>query len=390
LYAGHLSGSRSHDVRITLYYHLILTDDCNLCCSYCRAKPFEPGSADEGSPIEIDENLPVELEYDLDTLYDFLKQDPDPALTFYGGEPLLKTDMIQTIMDIAPVQRFMIQTNGLLLDRLGPEYVNRFSTILVSLDGGETLTDSHRGNGTYRKVLSNVKTVLAGGFTGELIARMTVTEDTDIVDAVTYLHNNPDHSFSSIHWQLDANFSSDFSRRSFAPWVHDRYNPGVRTLVQRWVQLMETTGRVPRWYPFLDTMDDLLHDRQSLLRCGAGHANYSIMTDGHIAPCPVMIGMKQQYLGHIGTTRPGDLGRTGVGGECTACKIRDFCGGRCLYAHIVRPWKEDARTLVCGTVENLHVALTGALPRVRALIGEGVLQHDDFAHEKFNGCEIIP
>ena len=38
----------------------------------------------------------------------------------------------------------MIQTNGLLLDRLAPDIVNRFSTILVSLDGREALTDENR------------------------------------------------------------------------------------------------------------------------------------------------------------------------------------------------------------------------------------------------------
>ena len=51
----------------------------------------------------------------------------------------------------------MIQTNGLLLDRLEPEYVNRFHTILVSLDGDEELTDYYRGKGTFRKVIDNVK-----------------------------------------------------------------------------------------------------------------------------------------------------------------------------------------------------------------------------------------
>lgn len=24
-----------------MYFHIILTDDCNLCCRYCRAKAFE-------------------------------------------------------------------------------------------------------------------------------------------------------------------------------------------------------------------------------------------------------------------------------------------------------------------------------------------------------------
>ena len=49
----------------------------------------------------------------------------------------------------APVQRFTMQTRtGLLLDRLSPEIISRFATILVSLDGRKTLTDANRGAGT--------------------------------------------------------------------------------------------------------------------------------------------------------------------------------------------------------------------------------------------------
>ena len=73
--------------------------------------------------------------YDLSVLYDFLKKDPSPTLTFYGGEPLLRADLIEQIVREAPVRRFMMQTNGILLDRLPLEIVNRFVTILVSLDG---------------------------------------------------------------------------------------------------------------------------------------------------------------------------------------------------------------------------------------------------------------
>jgi uncharacterized protein len=125
-----------------VYFHLILTDNCNLCCSYCRARAFQ-SSEEKGEEviIEIDSALPVELSVELPVLYKFLKRDPAPTLTFYGGEPLLRADLITTMVSDAPVSRFMIQTNGLLLDRLPPEIVNRFSTILVSLDGPEGLTD---------------------------------------------------------------------------------------------------------------------------------------------------------------------------------------------------------------------------------------------------------
>ncbi len=374
-----------------MYFHLILTDNCNLCCSYCRAKAFEEMEESEGEQsLVIDAALPVELDYDLPVLYDFLKKDPAPALTFYGGEPLLRADLIEQIVREAPVWRFMMQTNGILLDRLPREIVNRFVTILVSLDGNRELTDTNRGNGVYDRVMQNIRKIRARGYAGELIARMTVTERTDIVEAVHHLASNPDNSFTSIHWQIDANFAGDFSRRRFGDWMRDCYNPGIRALVRDWVDHMEEEGEVLKWYPFLDPMDDLLHKRESRLRCGSGYANYSIMTDGSIGPCPVMIGMSRYYVGHISRSHPLELDPIHVRGECTDCGIRSFCGGRCLYSNITQPWGAAERALVCSTVENLRDALVTVLPRVRKLLDQGTITTAGFTHEKFNGCEIIP
>ncbi len=53
-----------------MYFHLILTDDCNLCCSYCRAKAFdnlEESAGEQG--VHVDENLPLALAYNLKILY---------------------------------------------------------------------------------------------------------------------------------------------------------------------------------------------------------------------------------------------------------------------------------------------------------------------------------
>jgi len=378
---------------IFVYFHLILTDECNLCCSYCRGKEFGEIQKDEDPiipQIEIDPELPPDLNYDLSLLYNFLKKDPSATLTFYGGEPLMRADLINTIVHDAPVQRFMIQTNGTLLNRLSPGTMNRFSTVLVSIDGQENITDANRGIGTYRQVITNIETIRRNGFEGEIIARMTVTENTDIREAVHWLSKNPDCSFSSIHWQLDANFSRDFSHRRFAEWVNESYNPGILRLVTDWVDYMEDEEKVLRWYPFLDPMEDLLHKRPSLLRCGSGYANYSIMTDGNIAPCPVMLGMTGYYVGHIRETHPLKIGVVPIQGECSHCRILEFCGGRCLYSNIVKPWGEAERRLVCSTVENLRKGLTDALPRIKRLIASGRIDLADFAHEKFNGCEIIP
>jgi len=281
-----------------LFYHLILTDRCNLCCSYCRGKVFD-AEEDYGIDVEIDESLPLDFDSGIEDLCEFLKNDPDAVLTFYGGEPLMRMDLVREIMDKAPVGKFMIQTNGMLLHRLEPEYVNRFDTILISIDGPRELTDLHRGAGVFDRIVQTLNKIRAEGFKGEIIARMTVVENTDIYSAVKYLSSNPYFSFSSVHWQIDADFSNDYRKRNFGTWVRESYNPGIRRLISEWQGIMENEGRVVRWYPFLDTMQDLLTGRKSRLRCGSGYINYSIMTDGHIAPCPVMVGMKKYSLRSI-------------------------------------------------------------------------------------------
>ena len=153
---------------------------------------------------------------------------------------------------------------------------------------------------------------------------------------------------------------------------------------------MEDKGEVLRWYPFLDPTEDLLQGRQTRLRCGSGYANYSIMTDGHIAPCPVMTGMTQYYVGHIRDADPQHLAVVTITGECTGCTFFGFCGGRCLYSNITKPWTKDERRFICSTVENLFWGLTDVLSRVKDLIANEIICPADFSHEKFNGCEIIP
>ncbi len=374
-----------------MFYHLILTDSCNLNCRYCRGKlqDFSDPLQDE-IKFEIDQEIPEEFSADLEDLYRFLAKDPEPVLTFYGGEPLMRADLIEKILVEAPVRRFMLQTNGLLLHKLMRTSVNMFETILISIDGPRSVTDANRGIGVYDKVVTNVRSVLEGGFTGELIARMTVAEGNDIYRSATFLTRNDEYSWPALHWQLDAGFFGDYQTRDFARWIRESYNPGISRLVEEWVTIIEKTGCVPRWYPFLATMNDLLLGRETRLRCGSGYANYSIMTDGRITPCPAMIGVKEYYLGSLNQTDPGSLGRVDVSGPCDSCEIRGFCGGRCLYSNVMKQWPDKGRIAVCDTVRHLHTVLTGSLPRVREILDDQQISLEDFSYTRFNGCEIIP
>ena len=373
-----------------MFFHVMLTTECNLQCRYCFGETLEDFDEDFAD-FDVDYALPRKANYDFALLAEFCKRDPDCVLTFYGGEPLLCTNEIRQIMDLAKPRHFMIQTNGLFLDRLEPEYVNRFHTILVSLDGDEELTDYYRGKGTFRKVIDNVKLIVQNGFRGELIARMTVMEQTDIHKQVKWLLDNEEFAFSSVHWQLNAGFwANDYARRGFNRWSEKSYVPGVERLARFWVDHMEAKRAVLRLYPLLGIANSLLSNEEAKLRCGGGWINYAIQTDGYITPCPTMWGMKNYYLGNIAQANPLKLKRIFVSSPCTECDIFSVCGGRCLYANITKRWSSEAYAAVCSTVRGLVNAVKTALPRIEELINDEKVSLRDFEFMKYNGCEIIP
>ena len=376
-----------------MFFHVILTSDCNLQCKYCFGESLDDFDEDFGDDIEVDYDLPRKLNYDLDLLKEFCCKDPECVLTFYGGEPLLGIDTLRQIMDKVTPKHFMIQTNGLLLDKLEPKYVNRFHTILVSIDGQEALTDNYRGRGTFRKVVDNLKLIKKNGFEGELIARMTIMEQTDINKQVRWLLDNDEFSFSSIHWQLNAGFwGNDYQRRNFEEWTKNSYIPGVRALARFWVDQMEQKGVVLKLYPLLGIAESLLHGEKNVfMRCGGGWINYAIQTDGYIIPCPTMWGMKKYYMGHIRDADPLKLPRLFVDEKpCVDCSILGVCGGRCLYTNITKRWTDEAYSKVCHTVEQLIETVQDEIPRIQQLIKNKKIKLEDFDYLKYNGCEIIP
>jgi MoaA/NifB/PqqE/SkfB family radical SAM enzyme len=71
-----------------MFFHVVLTTECNLQCKYCYGETLE--DFDEGfADFDVDYSLPRKANYDFRLLAKFCSQDPDCVLTFYGGEPLL-------------------------------------------------------------------------------------------------------------------------------------------------------------------------------------------------------------------------------------------------------------------------------------------------------------
>jgi len=77
-----------------MFFHVILTMECNLHCEYCFGEALKDVDADFPD-FEIDYCLPKKTNCNIGSLDRFCRQDSNCVLTFYGGEPLLYIDEIK-------------------------------------------------------------------------------------------------------------------------------------------------------------------------------------------------------------------------------------------------------------------------------------------------------
>ncbi len=359
-------------------WFIITSNDCNLHCAYCLNEPHP--------------NLPITPNWSLEELKTFLKDDKHPDIAFYGGEPLLKIDIIEQVMDEITADHFTLQTNGILLHKLKSDYLNRMASILISIDGDKEVTEINRGKGVYDKIQKNIINIRERGFSGDLIARMTVSEDSDIFKDVTYLLNDEKLTFDHVHWQLDCQWDLNMSERwnDFPKWVKS-YNQGITELVEYWLNQMRT-GKVKGIVPFLGVFRNILNDTKTDLPCEAGLRSFAVRTDGVVTFCPLPPEFEKTIVGDIRKNKSKELLNSAkIENTCLECDVFDLCGGRCLFAKLYKFWGEEGFNLVCTTVKHLISELKGIRKEVEELIEKGIIRKEQFDYPEYNNTtEIIP
>lgn len=358
-----------------MLYIVFTTGQCNLKCKYCGGS-FPP------------ERVPWEVEYPIDYLKEFISEDPDPIIAFYGGEPLLNADYIVEVMDEIPYARFVIQTNGTIAEALKPDYWLRFDAVLLSIDGRNDITNYYRGAKVYERVVNTAKWLKSNGFKNDLIARMTVSELSDIYSDVTNLLSLS--LFDHIHWQLNVIWNNHW--KSFDYWCENSYLPGIRRLIELWIKEARK-GKVLGIVPFLSILKAMIKDER--LDCPhrrAGVNSVAISTNGDILACPIAVDVRWANLGNIlKDSRTEVINKVKIGEPCISCRYIRYCGGRCLYAHLERFWGENGFKKVCQLTMSLIDELAKTKDEVLNLLERRIISLKDIEYPPFNNTtEIIP
>lgn len=357
---------------MAMLYILMTTGKCNLNCKYCG------GSFPERL-------VPWSIKYDVSMLDKLIEADRKPVIAFYGGEPLLNTGFIINIMNRHDA-KYVIQTNGMFYRRLPDEYWRRFDAVLLSIDGREEVTDYYRGKGVYKRVLEAAAHIRRAGFTGDLIARMTISTVSDVY--LDVLHLLGVGIFDHVHWQLDVVWSNRW--HNFDDWSEKSYIPGIKKLAELWVEGLRR-GVLYGIAPFQGITKGLIKGGLQAPPCGAGIDSFTVTTDGRILACPIAVDSEWAHLADL-PARANDLvGKVGIGEPCTSCEYFKYCGGRCLYAHIERLWGDEGFRSVCRTVKTTVDVLRTHLNTIVKVIDEGIISQDDLLYPSYNNTvEIVP
>ncbi len=285
--------------------------------------------------------MPETIHYPLSDLQKFIGKDPDPILAFYGGEPTIEIPTIQKILDMVPANHYVINSNGYNIKELGP-LIHRFDTILLSIDGRPSVTDYYRGTGCTQQILKTVSYLKKQQYTGELIARMTVSKKSDIYQEVIYLLSH----FPLVHWQLDAVWSNQWELEDFTRWANTRYKQGLQKLIHYFNHELEN-GTIVGIIPFLGIISRMLHGGSDL-PCQSGTGSYTIATDGRILACPIAPEFSWNIRGTMN-----HFTSISIGEPCLSCDVYNECGGRCLFFHKEHLWGTDGFEAICDVTKYL-------------------------------------
>lgn len=338
---------------------LITTEACNLRCTYCIYSDRYPGLKSYGNkvmPFEVARKA-IDLYMDMHAErreHGLVKR---PALAFYGGEPLIESDLMFRCIDYCHEHghdpRIYVTTNGTLMsDEVLAKLIEYKVLLTFSLDGPKEEHDRKRvyrnQRGTFDDVMSNVVRLqerkAEAGITIPLSFNCCYDTYTDL-EAVVGFFEEHESVFEpcSIMWAPIQAHNSDYYEWLDQEAAAGRLSgsPGTlaesyRALRDRFKSLCVADGPVPNTLVSLMSVVPLTAHRYEgaqppLKNACAPGSKLAVDADGNIYACEKV---NQQFaIGHVDTgidTRAVDeLFRSFLeiwDERCSDCAVSRLCG----------------------------------------------------------------
>jgi uncharacterized protein len=300
---------------------LEITEDCNLRCGYCIYNDMVEDARNHGN-----EEMELSIAYKaIDFIGSHSLKNETPAITFYGGEPLLRFSFIQKCVEYSHKVfegknvGFAITTNGTTVTPEIARFLARENFgVTLSIDGPKEIHNDYRvfrnGIGTFESAMKGLKNLVeAYGEEAEKLINLSMVytppfssrrldqiaslwEDYpwigNIPAGITYPHEGSipqerivtkdylTENKSMLQWAIDSYFES---------YSHEeQINPLVKSIIDAF--LVKIFMR-----PIFDMPVYNIHLNGC---CVPGARKIHVSTDGYISVCE-RVNNASPYLGHI-------------------------------------------------------------------------------------------
>lgn len=340
---------------------MLLTNDCNLACSYC----FESNKGKDYMPKEMALDI-------LKATYNVV----DPmagifTLNMFGGEPLMNWDTFKAVCDYVLENNLKIRitatTNLTLLTDEMIDYIDELSIpILVSVDGIKEVHDKHRCN-SFDKVIENMKKLIDRDLGYLIEARMTVAPDT------------AKYMYESVKMLVDLGINNianvpasdlDWGAQS----IQD-YKDNYEKILDMYIDILndETNKRNISLYKVDQALNLALEPiKEDTSMCNIGNPRWVIVDwKGDIWPCPdypttdnvdLIAGKIGNFYTGVDETKvdPKPMVATYELERCKGCEAISICKSGCPYENYTKNGKFNEPTIGYCTLQKAFVEIIKA------------------------------
>ena len=340
--------------------YFIMTENCNLACTYCYLKNADWQSEKAGL-----KNMSVEVAKSALDAFCRMSEagevDRSRQMFFYGGEPLMNRKTLFVLLDkiaeyrssgkiLGPLSLTMI-TNGVLLDADTISRLKNYGvSIVVSVDGSPSVIDSCRvdkkGRGVSAEVLEGVSKCFEQGANVSVsctLSEAVIADFEGTMQTVLPLLSSKNLGFNLVLESEDYLLPEDYAKKA------------TEFMIRAYETLFEPQGvyedRIMRKIEAFGNRSVYPSD------CGAtSGAQVVFAPDGSIGVCQGYVGNRKYFVSDVSdktfdptkdTTFREWASRTPLNmSQCQSCSSLGICGGGCPFQSEYRSgsiWELDTQ-----------------------------------------------
>ncbi|MDR2066002.1 MAG: radical SAM protein [Prevotellaceae bacterium] len=342
---------------------LNISGSCNLNCHYCFAKSgkkFSFGNMSADVAVESVDYL--------------INQNPNKnnfLISFFGGEPFLRTGTIEKTINIIenkyPQKKFYysVTTNGTVMSEKHAELIKRKNmSLLISMDGTEETTNRNRpfakGSGnTFKTILNSADVLKKYNIPFDFRATATAGQD-NILEIIDFFESQ------KTNYHIVFCFPSYNNKHEYAMWN----NKNIEILKIQFNGMIQYYFEKIRNKEFiyasfiLEKLKTIATREVTNVACGAGRNMIAVNADGTLYTCMNYSGIKKTSIGNIVNGIDSELNKTYTPQNidetlCRNCNIRYLCAGACMAERYF--YNENITELVEQTCKLQEISWTGYL-----------------------------